>query len=82
MSQLRMSLDCLLKKIGVAHSAPDGCDETLYSWIYKSLNVEKVSDISFQNLNEISASLDCIVTTSDTQQIYNIILDYEKSFAK
>ena len=66
MSQLRMSLDCLLKKIGIAHLVPDGCDETLHSWVCELLNFDKVTSLSLQHLNEISASLDCIVTTSDT----------------
>ena len=79
MSQLRMKLDGLLEKIGIAHLVPDGCDETLHLWVCKLLSVDKVSDMSFQHLNKISSSLDCIITTSDKQHIYNSILDYENS---
>ena len=81
MSDLRMSLDCLLKKIGISHLIPIGSDEKLHSWVCQLLCVEKVSDMSFEHLNEISASLDCIVTVEDKKQIYNIISTYEKSIA-
>jgi len=81
MSQLRIQLDQLLKKIGIAHLIPNGSDEKLHSWVCQLLCVEKVSDMSFEHLNEISASLDCIVTVEDKKQIYNIISTYEKSIA-
>ena len=82
MSQLRIQLDQLLKKIGVAHLVPfDSCDKNLHSWVCKLMRVEKVTDMSFEHLNEISASLDCIVTVEDKKQIYNIISTYEKSIA-
>ena len=79
MSQLRKKLDNLLKKIGIAHLVPDGSDETLHKFVCQLLCVEKVSDLSFQHLNEISSSLDFIVTAEDKKQIYNIISSYEKS---
>ena len=82
MSQLRTQLDQLLKKIGVAHLVPsDSCDKNLHAWVCELMRVEKVSDMSFEHLNEISASLDCIVTVEDKKQIYNIISTYEKSIA-
>ena len=82
MSQLRIQLDQLLKKIGVAHLVPsDSCDKNLHSWVCKLMRVEKVSDMSFEHLDEMSASLDCVVTVGDKKKIYNIILDYEKSIA-
>ena len=74
-----MKLDILLKKIGISHLLPGGSDEKLHSWVCQLLCVEKVSDLSFQHLNELSSSLDFIVTTEDKKQIYNIISSYEKS---
>jgi hypothetical protein len=82
MSELRMKLESLLKKIGIAHLVPDGSDEKLHSWVCQLLCVDKVSNLSFQHLNEISASLDFIVKTNDKQQIYNIISSYENEFLK
>lgn len=81
MSQLRIQLDQLLKKIGIAHLIPNGSDEKLHSWVCQLLCVEKVSDMSFEHLNEISASLDCIVTVEDKNRIYEIVVSYEKSIA-
>ena len=81
MSQLRMKLDDLLKKIGIAHLVPDGCDETLHKFVCQLLSVDKVSDLSFQNLNEMSSSLNCIVTTEDKKRIYDLVSIYEKSIA-
>ena len=82
MSQLRIQLDQLLKNIGVAHLVPsDSCDKNLHSWVCKLMRVDKVSDTSFEHLNEMSASLDCVVTVEDKKQIYNIISTYEKSIA-
>ena len=81
MSEVRMKLDSLLKKIGIVHLVPDGSDENLHTFVCQMLCVLKVSDLSFKHLNEISASLDCIVTTEDKKQIYNIISTYEKSIA-
>ena len=81
MTDLRMTLDCLLKKIGISHLVPNGCDEDLHNFLCQLLNVNKVSNLSFQHLNKMSSALDFIVTTSEKQQIYNIILDYETSNA-
>ena len=82
MSQLSIQLDQLLKKIGVAHLVPsDSCDKNLHSWVCKLMRVGKVSDMSFEHLNEMSASLDCVVTVEDKKKIYNIISAYEKSIA-
>ena len=82
MSDLRMKLDSLLKKIGIAHLVPDGSDVNLHTFVCQMLCVEKVSDLSFKHLNEISASLDYIVTTDDKKQIYNIISNYENRLLK
>ena len=81
MSELRMKLDILLKKIGISHLVPDGSDENLHKFVCQLLGVDKVSNLSFKHLNEMSSSLDFIVTTEDKQQIYNIISAYEKSIA-
>lgn len=81
MSHLQMKLDSLFKRVGVAHLIPNGFDGDLHKFVCQLLNVNKVRNVLFQYLNEISASLNCIVTTSDKQQIYNTILDYEKSLA-
>jgi hypothetical protein len=77
-----MKLDILLKKIGIVHLVPDGSDENLHTFACQMLCVEKVSDLSFQHLNEISSSLDFIVTAEDKKQIYNIISCYENEFLK
>ena len=77
-----MKLDILLKKIGISHLVPDGSDEKLHTFVCQLLCVEKVSDLSFKHLNEISASLDCIVTSDDKKQIYNIISNYENRLLK
>lgn len=79
MSELRIKLDCILQKIGIQHLIPGGCDEKLHSWVCQLLCVDKVSNLSFQHLNEISSSLDFIVTAEDKQRVYNIISIYEKS---
>ena len=76
-----MKLDILLKKIGIAHLVPDGSDEKLHKFVCQLLCVDKVSNLSFQHLNELSSSLDFIVTAEDKKQIYNIISSYEKSIA-
>ena len=69
MSQLRMKLDNLLKKIGIAHLIPsDNCDENLHKFVCQSLRVDKVSSLSFQHLNEMSSSLDCIITIEDKEK--------------
>ena len=81
MSQLRKKLDNLFKKIGISHLVPDDSDEKLHTFVCQLLCVEKVSDLSFQHLNELSSSLDFIVTAEDKRQIYNIISSYEKSIA-
>jgi hypothetical protein len=72
-----MKLDQLLKKIGISHLVPDGSDENLHTFVCQLLCVEKVSDLSFQHLNEISSSLDFIVTINDKKQFFNIISTYE-----
>ena len=77
-----MKLDILLKKIGISHLVPDGSDEKLHTFVCQLLCVEKVSDLSFQHLNELSSSLDFIVTAEDKRQIYNIISSYENEFLK
>ena len=76
-----MKLDILLKKIGISHLVPDGSDEKLHTFVCQLLCVDKVSNLSFQHLNELSSSLDFIVTAEDKKQIYNIISTYEKSIA-
>ena len=81
MSELRMKLDSLLKEIGISHLVPAGSDENLHTFVCQMLCVEKVSDLSFKHLNEISSSLDFIITINDKKQIYNIISTYEKSIA-
>ena len=81
MSDLRMKLDSSLKKIGRAHLVPDGSDENLHTFVCKLLSVDKVSDLSFEHLDEMSSSLNCIVTTGDKKQIYNIVSTYEKPIA-
>ena len=58
-----MKLDNLLNKIGTAHLVPDGSDEKLHTFVCQMLCVEKVSDLSFKHLNEISSSLDFIIPT-------------------
>ena len=73
MSELRIKLDCILKRIGISHLVPDGCDEKLHSWVCQLLCVDKVSDLSFQHLNEMSSSLDFIISTEDKQRIYDIV---------
>ena len=78
MSDLRMSLDCLLKKIGISHLIPIGSDEKLHSWVCQLLCVNKVSSLTFQHLNEMSSSLDCIITTEDKKKLYDIVSTYEK----
>ena len=82
MSDLRMKLDSLLKKIGIAHLVPDGSDVNLHTFVCQMLCVEKVSDLSFKHLNEISASLDCVVTADDNKQIHNIISTYKNELLK
>ena len=77
-----MKLDILLKKIGISHLVPDGSDEKLHKFVCQLLCVDKVSDLSFQHLNELSSSLDFIVTAEDKKQIYNIISSYENEFLK
>ena len=70
MSQLRIQLDQLLKKIGAARLVPsDSWDKNLHSWVYKLMRVDTVTDMSFERLNEISASLDCIVTVEDKKNL-------------
>ena len=82
MSELRMKLDSLLKKIGISHLVPDGCDEDLHTFVCQMLCVQKVSDLSFKHLNDISSSLDFIITTNEKKQIYNIISTYENEVLK
>ena len=82
MSDLRMSLDYLLKEIRISHLVPNTCDEDLHKFVCSLLSVEKETSISFKHLNEISSSLDSIITTSEKQQIYNIISTYENEFLK
>ena len=78
MSQLRMKLDNLLKKIGLAHLIPsDSCDETLHNFVCKLLTVDKVSSLLFEHLNEMSSSLNCIITTEDKKRIYDLVSTYE-----
>ena len=78
MSELRIKRDCILKKIEIQHLVPDSCDEKLHSWICQLLCVDKMSDLSFQHLNEMSSSLDFIVIGKDKQRIYDIVSNYEK----
>ena len=78
MSQLRIKLDDLLKKIGIAHLVPDSCDENLHKFVCQLLTVDKVSSLSFQHLNEMSSSLDCIIKTEDKKNLYDIVSTYEE----
>ena len=82
MFQLRIQLDQLLKKIGIAHLIPNGSDEKLHKFVCQLLGVDKVSNLSFEHLNEMSSSLDFIITTNDKKQIYNIISTYENELLK
>ena len=61
MSELIIQLDQLLKKIGISHSVPDTCGEGLHQLMCQLLCVDKVSDLSFQHLDEMSCSLDYII---------------------
>ena len=76
-----MKLDQLLKKIGIAHLIPDGSDEKLHTFVCQLLGVDKVSNLSFEHLNEMSSSLDLIIITEDKKRIYEIVVTYEKSIA-
>ena len=78
MSDLRMSLDCLPKNIGISHLVPNGSDEDLHKFVCKMLSIDKVSSLTFQHLNEMSSSLDCIITTEDKKRLYDIVSTYEK----
>ena len=60
MSDLQMKLDSLLKKIGIAHLIPNGADGDLNTFVCSLLCVDKVSDLSFQHLNDMSSLLDYI----------------------
>ena len=82
MSELRMKLDSLLKKIGISHLVPNTCDEDLHKFVCSLLSVDKITSILFKHLNEISSSLDSIITTNDKKQIYNIISTYENELLK
>ena len=78
MSNLRMSLDCLLKRIGISHLIPNGFDEDLHKFVCKLLSIDKMSSLTFQHLNEMSSSLDCIITTEDKKKLYDVVPTYEK----
>ena len=60
-----MKLDSLLKKIGIAHLIPNGSDGDLNKFICQLLYVDKVSDLLFQHLNEMSSLLDYIIPIED-----------------